>query len=234
MTHAITPPQARPIRRFLDAQRVHYPKIVREIRQGRKRTHWMWYVFPQLSRLAKSETSRYYGIADQAEALDYLNDPTLRLRLAECTMGVLSHDKLMLPPPDDRKLQACMTLFRTVAADPTLPNAVLDKFYGGRPDQRTLDILAGTYVEPQTAMGRVEMGKHWEKKIRAAQSTVEQIGLFDRTEPMLRGEVESFIRGFNLSAPSVKLIVDAWMADQEQARDQGYHDCREEAFYDAP
>lgn len=224
MAHTITRPG---ISRFTDAQRVIYPRILREIQQGRKQTHWMWFVFPQLRALGRSDIARHYGLADKGEAVAYLDHPVLRTRLAECTFGVLSHKALFFSDVDRRKLQACMTLFSRVTADPTLAKAVLDKFFDGQEHQLTLDVLAGKPIVlppsnrqaglwPATAMGRVEVRRRWDKQI-------------DRTEPMLRAEVESFIRGFNLSAPATKRIVDEWMADQEQARDQGYHDANSEA-----
>jgi uncharacterized protein (DUF1810 family) len=230
MTHAIT----RPVSRFIDAQRAVYPQILREIRQGRKRTHWMWFVFPQLSLLAKSETARYYGLADKDEALAYLDEPSLRLRLGECTMAVLGHDRLMFSHPDNRKLQASMTLFSQVVVDPTVPNAVLEKFYGGQPDQRTLDILNGTYVAPpQTAMGRVEVGRHWDKGVRKARAAVESVGVkMPRDEPMLRAEVESYVKSFGLSAADTKRLVAVWMVDQDLARNAGWESHADSVWYD--
>lgn len=204
-----------------------YTRIVREITKGIKQTHWMWYVFPQLRALAKSETALYYGIGDQDEARRYLGDVQLRARLGECTLGILRQRRLMFNETDSRKLQACMTLFRSVAADPSLPNAVLTKFYGGMPDQRTLDFLSGVRVESTTAMGRVEMGRSWEKRIERARSAVETIGVRpDRGagDPMYREDVEKFVRGFGLSAAAVKRIVDEWLADQGRARSAGWDD----------
>jgi uncharacterized protein (DUF1810 family) len=210
MTHTINRPAARTIGRFLDAQRVIYPRILREIQQGRKRTHWMWFVFPQLTALAKSEAARYYGIADRAEALTYLDNPVLRLRLAECATAVLSHDRLMFSYPDDRKLRSSMTLFSQVVTDATLPNAVLDKFFGG-PDPLTLDVLAGKSIEPSTAMGRVEVR-------RAA-----AVGRRQQPErPMERAEVRTFVEGFGLSPAATKHLVGKWMEDQENARTAGW------------
>lgn len=212
-----------------------YRRALAEIRAGRKETHWMWFVFPQLRALARSEMARRFGIATKDEALAYLDDPILRVRLAESTMGVLSHKALFFSDTDRRKLQACMTLFSKVTSDPTLAKAVLDKFYGGQEHQLTLDVLAGKRIvlppsRPATAMGRVELGHHWEKQVAAARAAVARTGqLPDRTEPMLRDEIEKYLRGFGLSPRQVRLISHEWRTDAELARDQGYHDGVEEA-----
>lgn len=216
------------------AQRGIYNRARSEIMAGRKRSHWMWFVFPQLSALAKSETAQYYGITDKAEAAAYIDDPVLRTRLAECTMGVLSHRRLMFSHPDNGKLQASMTLFRTVVADPALPNAVLSKFYDGKPHQLTLDVLAGKAIPPQmTAMGRVEVGRHWDKQTRQARANVAAVGARpSRTDPMIRAEVASFVSGFGLSGAATRRIVDAWMADQDRAREAGWESHADSVYYD--
>jgi uncharacterized protein (DUF1810 family) len=223
------------VSRFTFAQQGKYPQILREIRQGVKRTHWMWYVFPQLRALAKSETARYYGLADRDEALAYLDNPVLRLRLAECSMAVLQHRRLMFSDIDRRKLQACMTLFAQVVKDPSIPNAVLTKFYGG-PDQRTLDVLNGTYVPPApTAMGRVEVGHHWEKQIAAARRSVQEAGQRMPEEyatPWTRTQIESFLKGFNLNAAITRRITEAWIADGERSRDAGWESHADSVYYD--
>lgn len=207
-----------------------YLRARSEIMAGRKRTHWMWFVFPQLRALAKSETARFYGIADLDEARAYIDDPVLRARLAECTMGVLGHKRLMLTYPDNHKLRSCMTLFSKVAADPTLPLAVLDKFFAGMQDQLTLDVLAGKRIAP-TPPRRDDVGKHWEKQIAATRSAIESVGVRrGRSDPMLRSEVEAFVRGFNLSRAASKRMVDEWMADRARAVsvawDEAYDSCQ--------
>lgn len=222
MTHTITRPTARSVNRFVDAQRGVYPRILREIQAGRKRTHWMWFVFPQLRALAKSEQANYYGIADRDEALAYLNNPVLRVRLFECTTAILSHSRLMLSHPDNHKLRASMTLFSQVVADPTLPNAVLAKFFDGKPDQRTLDVLEGRVPnEPPpkvlpTAMGRVE----WRPGVAYTQTVLRQ----RPDEPMGQREVRAFLRRFNLPPRVAAEIVEEWMADQERSRSEGWDD----------
>lgn len=210
MTHTIARPAVRSIRRFLDAQRVIYPRALREIQQGRKRTHWMWFVFPQLAALGKSETARYYGIADREEALAYLDDPVLRLRLGECTTAILGHDRLILSHPDNHKLRSCMTLFSQVVVDPALPNAVLAKFYGGEPDQLTLDVLAGKAIElPQGRPLRSQLEEEF--------------------EPWSRRRVAQFIKGFGLSPAGERLMLGAWMADQDRSYDAGWNARADEA-----
>jgi uncharacterized protein (DUF1810 family) len=205
MTHSIMQPTTRPVGRFLDAQRVIYPRILNELRQGRKRTHWMWFVFPQLGVLGKSETARYYGLADRHEALTYLNHPVLRMRLAECTMAVLGHDRLMFSHPDNHKLRSSMTLFSQVAADATLPNAVLAKFFAG-PDPLTLDALAGKpIVLPQSGL-------------RPSQAQLEE-----EFEPWDRNRVARFIKGFGLSPAGERLMLGAWLTDQDRSYDAGWN-----------
>lgn len=226
--------EARPVSRFLDAQQVIYPRILREIRAGRKRTHWMWFVFPQLRALSKSETARYYGIADLAEAKAYIDNPVLRVRLAECAVGVLSHPKLMLSHPDNHKLRSSMTLFSQVVSDATLPNAVLAKFFDGKPDQLTLDVLSGKapnepvmpkpWPQAPTAMGRVE----WRPGIAYT-----QMAMWERPdEPMGQGEVKAFLRRFNLAPRIAAEIAQEWMADQERAHEAGWASHADSVYYD--
>lgn len=207
-----------------------YGRAYREIRTGHKTGHWMWFVFPQLRALAKSDTARYFGIADLAEARAYVNDPALRRRLAECTIAVLGHRRLMFEHPDNHKLRACMTLFAKVVEDPTLPMAVLEKFYAGMQDQLTLDVLAGKKITLPPPR-RADMGHHWEKRIASARAAVDSVGVRrDRADPMLRSEVEAFVRGFNLSRAATQRMVDEWMADRGRAVsvawDEAYDSCQ--------
>jgi len=206
-----------------------YARARSEIVAGRKRTHWMWFVFPQLRVLAKSETAQHYGLADKAEAAAYIGDPVLRARLAECTMGVLSHRRLMFSYPDNYKLHACMTLFSTVVADPTLPNAVLDRFYDGRPHQLTLDVLDGKPIAPQ--MKKVQV-VHWERRVADARANVAVSARQPRTAPLTRDEVAAFIEGFGLPASATKRLVAGWLADQERARQTGWDAHADAARYD--
>ena len=131
--------------RFLDAQKHSYATALSEIRQGRKRSHWMWYIFPQIAGLGFSSTAQYYAIRDLDEAQAYLNEPTLRSRLLEISQALLelpgNDPTQVLGWPDDLKLRSSMTLF--LHADPTIPvfQQVLDKYYGGIEDERTVALL---------------------------------------------------------------------------------------------
>ena len=134
------------LQRFVTAQAPVIDTVRAELRAGRKRTHWMWFVFPQLRALGHSAMAQHYGIASLAEARAYLAHPLLGPRLVECTglvcavQGRSIHD--ILGSPDDLKFRSCVTLF--AAADPaaTLFPQALRTFYGGSPDPRTIDLLA--------------------------------------------------------------------------------------------
>jgi uncharacterized protein (DUF1810 family) len=128
------------LQRFHAAQAGVYPRVLGEIRAGDKRSHWMWFVFPQVAGLGFSPAAQRYAITGRDEARAYLGDPVLGPRLLECAAGVLAHDHLMFDFPDDLKLRSSMTLFAQVADDPAPFEAVLAKFYDG-PDRRTLDLL---------------------------------------------------------------------------------------------
>lgn len=132
------------LNRFLIAQEHSYDTALREIRSGRKRSHWMWYIFPQIAGLGMSYTAQLYSIRDIDEARDYIADPVLGKRLIEISRALLTLDVSdptdIMDYPDDLKLCSCMTLFERVSDDPVF-GAVLDKFYGGRRDIRTLLLL---------------------------------------------------------------------------------------------
>jgi uncharacterized protein (DUF1810 family) len=130
------------LERFVEAQDGVYDTALAEIVAGDKRSHWMWFVFPQLAGLGSSATAQRFAIGDLAEARAYLAHPVLGPRLLECTYAVLKHDGQFFPYPDDLKLRSSMTLFARAAADPAPFEAVLDRFYGG-PDERTLRLLGG-------------------------------------------------------------------------------------------
>jgi uncharacterized protein (DUF1810 family) len=134
------------MQRFLDAQAPVFDEVCAELAAGRKRTHWMWFVFPQLQGLGQSPTARFYGIGSRGEAQDYWRHPVLGARLERCTRLVLAHVDMtaheIFGSPDDLKLRSCMTLFREVAPDQPLFGQVLQRFYGGQPDRRTLELLA--------------------------------------------------------------------------------------------
>ena len=130
--------------RFLTAQERSYDTAPSEIKNGRKRSHWMWYTFPQIAGLGMSSTAQYYSIADIEEAREYITHPVLGARLLEISRALLTLDSsdatAVMGYPDDLKLRSSMTLFAQVSEDPVF-NAVIDKFYGGRPDTPTLHIL---------------------------------------------------------------------------------------------
>lgn len=132
------------LQRFIDAQENSYEIALLEIKNGRKRSHWMWYIFPQLSELGHSSTSKYYGINSIEEAKAYLNNSILRKHLVEISEELYKlNDNIsdILGYPDDLKLNSCMTLFNY--ADPALDvfDRIINKFYNGKKDQLTLDLL---------------------------------------------------------------------------------------------
>ena len=132
-----------PVERFVQAQDGVYERALAEIVAGRKRSHWMWFVFPQIAGLGSSPTAQRYAIRDLAEAREYLAHPVLGPRLRECAEALLRHHKpaeAIFGYPDDLKLRSSMTLFARAADDPALFDQVLDRFYDG-PDDRTLTLL---------------------------------------------------------------------------------------------
>ncbi|MDR7254758.1 uncharacterized protein (DUF1810 family) [Nocardioides sp. BE266] len=133
--------------RFVEAQDGVYAGVLGELRAGRKTSHWMWFVFPQVAGLGSSPTSRFYAVASLDEARAYLEHPVLGPRLTDCVEAVLSHAdrtaREILGSPDDVKLRSSMTLF-VLAAGPDTPfQLVLDAFFKGERDTRTVDLLAG-------------------------------------------------------------------------------------------
>lgn len=131
--------------RFIKAQEKHYDTALKEIKSQKKRSHWMWYIFPQLKDLGKSQKSKFYGIENLAEAERYLKNPFLRMGLLEISQAMLDIDGKtateILGKTDTRKLQSCMTLFAAAANSDPIFEAVLNKYYNGKKDQRTLQIL---------------------------------------------------------------------------------------------
>ena len=131
--------------RFTLAHRRQYDDALREIRSGRKKTHWMWFIFPQLVGLGFSPTARYYGIHDQEEARAFLSDEYLGGNLREITQALLSIEcddaHKIFGAPDDLKLRSSMTLFASVSEQDSIFLQVLDKFFGGAPDPKTLSLL---------------------------------------------------------------------------------------------
>ena len=131
--------------RFLDAQRGDYAAALAEVRRGRKTSHWMWYIFPQIAGLGQSSTARYYSIRDLEEAREYYAHPVLGQRLREISGGLLdlrgSDPVAVFGGIDSMKLKSSMTLFAVAAPDDPLFRQVLDKYYGGEQDALTLRIL---------------------------------------------------------------------------------------------
>ena len=133
------------LERFVEAQSRDYETALREIRGGRKRSHWMWYIFPQLRGLGYSSTAQFYGIRDLQEARDYMAHPLLGPRLLEISEALLGLETdnpgAVMGYPDDLKLCSCMTLFELAAPEQPVFARVLEKYYAGRRDQRTLALL---------------------------------------------------------------------------------------------
>lgn len=133
------------VERFLKAQESNYKNALKEIKEGHKRSHWMWYIFPQIQGLGYSRMSQYYAIRDKEEAKAYIDHPILGKRLVE-----ISGELLLLPTnnardvmgyPDDMKLKSCMTLFFLVTNNLVFQR-VLDKYFDGEKDKLTVDAIS--------------------------------------------------------------------------------------------
>ncbi|MBB4143837.1 DUF1810 domain-containing protein [Rhizobium rhizoryzae] len=133
------------LQRFLDAQQPVYTDALEELRAGRKRSHWMWFIFPQIEGLGRSETARFYALANMDAAKAYLGHPTLGQRLLDCTNTMLTHKRRtahdILGSPDDLKFRSSMTLFMAASEKGSPFERALQQFYGGEPDQATLSRL---------------------------------------------------------------------------------------------
>ncbi|SJZ36301.1 Uncharacterized protein, DUF1810 family [Pilibacter termitis] len=134
------------IERFLIAQDDgEYEKALFEIQSGRKMSHWIWYIFPQLKILGASEVAKFYGIENKAEGLAYWDNPLLKKRLVEISTALLSleyrNPKHILGYPDNKKVKSCMTLFEVIAPEERVFGEVLEKFYRGERDWVTLGEL---------------------------------------------------------------------------------------------
>jgi uncharacterized protein (DUF1810 family) len=131
--------------RFVEAQADSYAQALSEIRSGRKRSHWMWYIFPQFDGLGLSETSRRYAIKSVAEAEAYLRHPILGPRLLEIARAALSIEGRsaleVFGSPDDMKLRSSATLFASVSQPGSVFEQLLDRYFGGEPDDKTLRLL---------------------------------------------------------------------------------------------
>ncbi|MBI4484755.1 MAG: DUF1810 domain-containing protein [Acidobacteria bacterium] len=131
--------------RFVRAQQIDYDQALSEIREGRKRTHWMWYIFPQLEGLGSSCNSVHYSISGIAEAEAYLAHPVLGPRLVTCAEATLRHEGLtafaIFGYPDDMKFRSSATLFASVSPAGSVFHRIIDRFFQGQPDERTLRLL---------------------------------------------------------------------------------------------
>jgi uncharacterized protein (DUF1810 family) len=136
------------LERFVEAQNVVIDRVLQELRVGQKRTHWMWYVFPQLAGLGYSAMSQRYAIASAHEARLYLTHPVLRPRLIECTELVNQVEgrsvTQIFGTPDDMKFQSSMTLFSRVQAELKIFDSALTKYFRGTADQKTITMLNQT------------------------------------------------------------------------------------------
>ncbi|HSV36797.1 MAG TPA: DUF1810 domain-containing protein [Ramlibacter sp.] len=134
------------LQRFVDAQSRVMDDVEHELAQGRKRTHWMWFVFPQLAALGRSATARHFGLSSLAEAQAYLQHPVLGERLRHCCRLLLQIDSndpnAVFGSPDDLKLRSCLTLFSLAAPTDPLFAQCLRKFYGGLSDEQTQALCA--------------------------------------------------------------------------------------------
>ena len=130
------------LKRFLDAQESMYETALEEIKNGEKETHWIWYIFPQLRGLGRSEMAWFYGIDGCAEARAYLAHPVLSARLLEITEALLTHKNVdiedIMDDIDAMKLRSSMTLFAMISEENSVFHRALDQFYGGEPDENTL------------------------------------------------------------------------------------------------
>jgi uncharacterized protein (DUF1810 family) len=131
--------------RFLNAQEPVYEHVLSELRSGQKRTHWMWFIFPQIDGLGFSATTKYYAIKSIEEAQHYLNHPILGERLRECAETILAVEGRSISEifgyPDDLKFKSSMTLFACVPNSPPVFASVLDKYFRGERDVKTLALL---------------------------------------------------------------------------------------------
>jgi uncharacterized protein (DUF1810 family) len=133
------------LQRFVAAQDPVYDRVRAELRRGRKASHWMWFVFPQVAGLGSSPTAQHFAIRGVDEARAYLAHPVLGPRLVECAELAAAVERgsaaEVFGRPDDLKLRSSMTLFARVAPDAPAFAAVLDRYFDGEPDTRTLDQL---------------------------------------------------------------------------------------------
>lgn len=133
------------LKSFLDAQEKDYATALQEIRNGKKRSHWMWYIFPQIAGLGFSSTSRYYAISNIEEAKEYMNHPVLKMHMLEiCEALLLLNNKdadTIFSFPDNLKLKSSMTLFETATPEYSVFKEVLEQYFHGERDEKTINII---------------------------------------------------------------------------------------------
>jgi len=133
------------LERFLKAQESDYSQALSEIRNGRKQSHWIWFVFPQIAGLGSSVTSKFYAIEDLAEAGQYLDHPVLGKRLVEISRALAEFNgrtaNQILGSPDDLKVKSCMTLFNALENTNPVFQEVLEKYFDSVVDHKTLELI---------------------------------------------------------------------------------------------
>lgn len=134
-----------PLNHFLSAQQNIYPQVIKELQNGKKISHWMWFIFPQINGLAQSSTAKYYSIKSIEEVQEYLAHPILGKRLLECSEIIVDINNKTASEifgyPDDMKLKSSMTLFNYVAPEQKVFADALQKYFAGKKDELTLSIL---------------------------------------------------------------------------------------------
>ncbi len=133
------------LQRFLDAQEIKFKNALNEIKNGKKQSHWMWFIFPQIAGLGFSETSKFYAIKDKIQASHYLEHPVLGSRLIEISKALLVIEgktaNQIFGSPDDLKLKSCMTLFSSLQNTNPIFETVLEKYFNGIKDYKTLQLI---------------------------------------------------------------------------------------------
>ena len=133
------------LNRFLEAQESKFQLALTEIKEGKKQSHWMWFIFPQIAGLGFSDYNVFYAIKNMEEASQYLQHPILGKRLIEISKAVLEINgktaNEIFGKPDDRKLQSCMTLFAQIKSTDPIFQKILDKYYLGNKDEKTIQLL---------------------------------------------------------------------------------------------
>jgi len=134
------------LNRFVEAQSDVFQRALTELKRGEKRSHWMWFIFPQIDGLGYSSTAKFYAIKSKDETKAYLNHSLLGPRLIECSKVLLQHQGLSASDifgfPDDLKLRSSMTLFSSISESDSVFHRVLGQYFAGQPDPRTLELLS--------------------------------------------------------------------------------------------